>query len=54
MVVLCTKMAKPITKIIGIITIAAKAYPVDHEEKSPQKIPKPGINIGNAMVVLLS
>jgi len=34
------------------VTIAANAYPVDHDENNPQKIPNPGINIGNAIVVL--
>ena len=42
-----------ILAISGIkVTIAAKAYPVDQDENSPQKIPNPGINIGNAIVVL--
>ena len=34
------------------VAIAANAYPVDHDENNPQKIPNPGINIGSAIVVL--
>jgi hypothetical protein len=35
-----------------IVAIEANAYPVDHAENNPQTIPNPGINIGNAIVVL--
>ncbi len=42
-----------ISAISGAVrTIAAKANPVDQAEKRPHATPKPGINIGNAMVVL--
>ena len=35
-----------------IVAIEANAYPVDHAENNPQTIPNPGINMGNAIVVL--
>lgn len=39
-------------RIGAVVTIAAKAKPVDQAEKIPQATPNPGINIGNAIVVL--
>ena len=36
----------------AMVAIEAKANPVDHAEKRPQTIPNPGINMGNAIVVL--